>query len=404
MIKRIKTQCFSAVFAALCVIAASSCKQVEPAVIAEVSVKYSEVSSAKGSLWVSVVCSGEWQLSLKGDAQEVDWATLEVTHGTGNKSNVGLSYQANETGEPRTLEIVITCGEQWNTCMVTQLASESVTDGDDDLSDGSQEVPTVDLTMHKWLELPSMEDDELSYFSHNFQMNGNTYRNYSFGYSKKDYLAVWVAYPLRKLYTNGSSSSSKWIDNPYVDTDYEPNYANSFGYSRGYERGHQIANADRKCCYEANKQTYYFTNATLQHKDFNGPVWGVLESNMRAAANSADTLYVVTGCVLSDNPEYIQDSRGHKVPRPSAYFKAAVRYHAASTMNPWMGAAFYLDHDASKYSSKKITASETMSIAELEKKLGMNFFVNLPEKVGEAKAQAIEAQDPAAYPSVWGIN
>jgi hypothetical protein len=69
-----------------------------------------------------------------------------------------------------------------------------------------------------------------------------------------------------------------------------------------------------------------------------------------------------------------------------------------------MGAAFYLDHDASKYSSKQITKSESMSIAELEDKLGMDFFVNLPAMVGADKAAAIENQDPDTFSSVWGIR
>jgi endonuclease G len=235
-------------------------------------------------------------------------------------------------------------------------------------------------------------------------MNGKTYRNYSFGWSNENYLAVWVAYPLCKMYTNGSNSGGDWEANPLFSSDYQPNFTKSFGFSQGYERGHQIANADRKCCYEANQQTYYFTNATLQHKDFNGPVWGVLEGNMRGAANSADTLYVVTGYVLPKSPRYITDYDGHKVPIPSGYFKAALRYHKASTQSVWMGAAFYLDHDASKYSSKQITKSESMSIAELEDKLGMDFFVNLPAMVGADKAATIENQDPDTFSSVWGIR
>lgn len=383
-----------------------SCESLEPAVIAEVSVKTSEVSSEKGQLWVSVVCSGEWQLSLNGTTAAVDWAELKVTSGIGNKSNVGLEYQENTTGKPRTLEIVITSRNQWSTCTLTQKAAETDSgEGEGSGEDGSgNQLETMDLTMHEWLELPSMKNDELSYFSHSFQMNGNTYRNYSFGYSKRDFLAVWVAFPQCEMYTNGSYDSSKWMNNPLVDDDYEPNFSNSFGYSAGYERGHQIANADRKCCSEANQQTYYYTNATLQHQSFNGPVWGTLENNMRLAAKSADTLYIITGCVLPEEPQYITDKDEHSVPIPSGYFRAAVRYHKASTQSVWMGAAFYLDHDASKYSSKQITRSESMTIDELEEKLGMDLFVNLPTKLGSEKAAAIESQNPDVYSSVWGIK
>ena len=41
-----------------------------------------------------------------------------------------------------------------------------------------------------------------------------------------------------------------------------------------------------------------------------------------------------------------------------------------------------------------------MSIDELEDKTGLDFFVNLPTKVGEDTAAKLEAQDPVNS-SVW---
>ena len=46
----------------------------------------------------------------------------------------------------------------------------------------------------------------------------------------------------------------------------------------------------------------------------------------------------------------------------------------------------------------------SQSIAELEKKLGMNFFVNLPDKIGADQATAVESQNPDTYSSIWGIR
>lgn len=399
---------------AFCVLTFTSCESLgSEEVILEVSIKNPAVGAAKGQQFVNVKCSGSWSLVLVADDEEVTWARLDVTQGIGDKSNVKLSYDANDTDSSRELKIILDGGSSWVGCSLKQSAATSAPgdggdDDDDDDGDGGNPGPVVpgdsDLTKTGWLELPAMNDPNLNYYSHSFKMGGQTYRNYSFGYSQDDYLAIWVAYPLCKLYTNGSSSGGDWEPNPLFSASYQPNFAKSFGFTQGYERGHQIANADRKCCSEANQQTYYFTNATLQHKDFNGPVWGVLEGNMRSAANSADTLYVVTGCVVPASPKYISDSYGHKVPVPSGYFKAAVRYHKASTQSVWMGAAFYLDHDASKYSSKQITSKEAMSIAELEKKVGIDFFVNLPDKVGAENAAKIESQNPVTYSSVWGIR
>lgn len=41
-----------------------------------------------------------------------------------------------------------------------------------------------------------------------------------------------------------------------------------------------------------------------------------------------------------------------------------------------------------------------ISIDELEKKLGIDLYVNLPAKVGRSAAEQIEAQDPRNV-SVW---
>lgn len=401
----------AAVLLTVCTLLLSSCeKPANVKEVPEVSIKNQTVASGKGQQFVNVKCGGDWTLALVSEDGEVEWATLNTYSGSGNQTNVKLSYDVNATEKSRELTICLDNGSKTVSCSMLQLPSgqhpedDPDTGGDNGSGTGDPDQGSMDLTKTGWLELPAMDDPDLRYYAHHFEMNGKSYRNYSFGWSNENYLAVWVAYPLCKMYTNGSNSGGDWEANPLFSSDYQPNFTKSFGFSQGYERGHQIANADRKCCYEANQQTYYFTNATLQHKDFNGPVWGVLEGNMRGAANSADTLYVVTGCVLPKSPRYITDYDGHKVPIPSGYFKAALRYHKASTQSVWMGAAFYLDHDASKYSSKQITKSESMSIAELEDKLGMDFFVNLPAMVGADKAAAIENQDPDTFSSVWGIR
>lgn len=362
-----------------------------------ISIRTVESDAAPGNAFLDIRCAGQWQLFLEYEGDTEDWASLSTVSGKGNKKNAYLSWFENFTSSTRAVRIVLVSGQQSAYCTFTQLAKGVK----------PVEKPDTDVTKANWMELPAMDDPSLEYYCHTFKMGGVKYRNYSIGYRRKDFLSMWVAYPLCDLYTNGSASGDgdDWEPNPWLSEDFQPIFYKSFGY-KPYERGHQIANADRKCCSEANKQTFYFTNATLQHMDFNGPVWGVLEGNMRTTAKSADTLYVVTGCVLSDSPYYISDPKGHRVPVPSGYFKAALRYQKslASQQQEWMGAAFYLDHDASKYPSKQITASEAMSIDELEKKLGMDFFVNLPAMVGADKAAAIEVQNPDNYKSMWGIK
>ena len=64
-----------------------------------------------------------------------------------------------------------------------------------------------------------------------------------------------------------------------------------------------------------------------------------------------------------------------------------------------MGCAVWLDHKV--YSDKAITSAYGMSIDELEKKTGIDFFANLPSVVGEETAAKIESQDPRTISWWW---
>jgi len=359
------------------------------------SIKNQYVGSGKGQQFVSVKCNGDWTLSLVADKGEVDWAELSVTSGQGDKSNIVLKYDVNATEFTRSLKIVLDNGSKWTDCAFEQAASGQHPEDDPDIGNDSGQG-SMDLTKTGWMELPAMDDPALGYYSHSFSMSGKTYRNYSFGWSQKDRVALWVAYPLCKLYTNGSAGrTNAWALDPLLGED---SAAPFNGYAGSYARGHQIPSADRQCCYDANAQTFYGTNMTPQLNEHNEGIWADLEGKVRGWANTSDTTYVVTGVMVSSSSKTERDSYGNSVTIPDAYFKAVLKYSRASTFAPWNAAAFYLEHKA--YSGN-ISKSNSMSIDELEKITGIDFFVNLPAKVGEEQAAKLEAADPASSSAWW---
>ena len=379
---------------AACGLMLTSCSKPEDKTrdIFHVSVKTPKVGSGKGQQFVSVKCSGSWTLALVADEGEVDWAELSVTSGQGDKNNVVLKYEVNATESTRSLKIVLDNGVKWTDCAFEQAATGQHPDDD---PDGGSGQGNVDLTKTGWLELPAMDDPALGYYSHSFKMDGKSYRNYSFGWSQKDRVALWVAYPLCKLYTNGNvGRTDAWALDPLLGEDSAAPFG---GYAGSYARGHQIPSADRQCCYDANAQTFYGTNMTPQLNDHNEGIWADLEGKVRGWANTSDTTYVVTGVTVSASSKKERDSYGNSVTIPDAYFKAVLKYNKASTFAPWTAAAFYLEHRA--YSGS-ISKSHSMSIDELEEITGIDFFVNLPAKVGEEQAAKLEAADPASS-SVW---
>ena len=359
-----------------------------------VSLQKPKVSSDPGTQFLDVKCSGDWTLALvSDDAEEVDWASLSVYSGTGDKANVRFTYKTNSTEVDRSLKIYLDNGSKSVFCTFTQHAGEYRPDDEPD--DDPVQTGDVDLTKTGWLELPAMDNPNLGYYAHYFKMNGKTYRNYSFGWSQKDRVALWVAYPLCKLYTNGNvGRTDAWALDPLLGNDSAAPFG---GYAGDYARGHQIPSADRQCCYDANAQTFYGTNMTPQLNAHNEGIWSDLEGRVRGWANTSDTTYVVTGVMVSPSSKKEKDSYGQSVTIPDAYFKAVLKYSKSSTLGTWNAAAFYLEHRA--YSGS-ISKEHSMSIDELEEMTGIDFFVNLPAKIGADQAAKLEAADPANS-SVW---
>ena len=379
---------FAAAVMAICALLIVSCsKPIDLSL--EVSIKNTSVTPVKGQQFVSVKCAGDWTLALVSDDKAVEWARLSATSGVGNKSNVILSYDGNDEQASRTLKIVLDNGVKAVSCTMTQrgLGEEP-----------EPEEPDAPSNLEKaqWLELPAMDNPALGYYSHSFKMNGNTYRNYTFGWSQKDRVALWVAYPLCKLYTNGSAGrTNAWALDPLLGNDSAAPFG---GYCGDYARGHQLPSADRQCCYDANAQTFYGTNMTPQLNEHNEGIWSSLENKVRNIANASDTTYVVTGVIVSSSSKKEKDSNGNNVTVPDAYFKVLLRYSKSSTLGQWNAAAFYLEHRA--YSGS-ISKEHSMSVDELEAKTGFDFFANLPAKVGADQAAKIEAVDPSTVALWW---
>lgn len=381
----------AAVVTAFCALLATACQKPSDEVdgALEVSVKTPSVASGKGQMFVNVRCASSWTLSLKDaeDDSDIDWASLNVTSGKGNMSNVILSYQVNASEQSRTLNIILDNGTKWVSCTVTQSGTGQQPDPEPE--------PETDLTRTGWMELPAMDNPSLGYYSHSFEMNGKRYRNYSFGWSQDDLVALWVAYPLCKFYTNGNvGRTDEWAYDPLLGN---LSAAPFGGYAEELARGHQIPSADRQCSWEANAQTFYGTNMTPQLNAHNEGIWSELEGKVRGYAKTSDTTYVVTGVVLEGSKRVTKDSDGKNITVPAAYFKAVLKYSKSSTLGTWNAAAFYLEH---RNYTETLGRQHSMSIDELEEITGIDFFVNLPAKVGEEQAARLEAADPADS-AVW---
>lgn len=373
----------------------SSCKPKEEL---SLSILLPEAESVAGSQFISIKASGDWTLTIESSSvASADWVWLSSyssndrqisLRGSGNSSNVALNWDANDSQDSRSCTLTLSCAGE-------RVQQNFLQKGSDKINGIATELKSDKLT--NWLELPATkEGDGLYFITHSANIGGKYVRNYSFYWDPKALVAHWVAYPLNRGLISTGSRTDLWDLNPKVPREYQPVLFR--GYSGGsFQRGHQLPSADRYS-YEANIQTFYGTNITPQRGALNENIWATLETTVRDWSKKLDTLYVVTGCVIDGSTEFVNDNEGKKVTVPTGYYKALLGYKQNASIGGstkgFVGVAFYFEHRG--YSNDYTTMmKQSMTISALENKLGMDFFVNLPAKIGVDLAKKVETSiDP----------
>ena len=176
----------------------------------------------------------------------------------------------------------------------------------------------------------------------------------------------------------------------------------------GFSRGHLCPSADRQCSVEQNKQTFYLTNMQPQYQSHNGGLWSRLETLVRDFATNdeytalhCDTLYIVKAATITDkviiNDQEVDGiyvdrcvgnaSHKHELIVPKYFYMALLHYNKET--DTYHSIAFWTDHIDETQSVKNL-ADYAISIKELEKRTGIDFFCNLPDVIEED----VEAQEP----------
>lgn len=347
---------------------------------AQIVLPYAETSvwGGAGSFDLDVTATVGWTA-----ASSVEDFTVSPSSGDGS-ATVKISYARNPSASNSRTAVITFTGTDGSVAKLTvnQQPYETVTP--------SQVQP--------WLELAATPETEgKAFFSHNMSYNGETVRNYSYWYDLQNRVALWVAYPLYRGTTSGVQRTDKWDYDPLLPRSYQGAAFTGYGIA-GWDRGHQLPSADRLCNTAANEQTFYFTNITPQNHDLNTYVWEKTEAHIRGLANTNDTLYVVTGCVLQTaaDPEikYIKDNEGKNVAIPKAYFKVVLKYKPGEGNNGYAAIGFWFENRS--YGDVNLNRSYARSVDEIERLTGFDFFCNLDD--------SIEAAVEASFTgSLWGL-
>lgn len=177
----------------------------------------------------------------------------------------------------------------------------------------------------------------------------------------------------------------------------------------GYSRGHLCPSSDRLCSVEQNKQTFFLSNMQPQWQSHNGGIWSRLETQIQkwggykvnnvAYQIISDTLYVVKAATIADVTMNGTTSSGvytqlcnNRLPVPK-YFYAAV---LARTGDTYKAIALWTQHTDNAQSSTTLSSC-VITVDELERRTGIDFFCNLPDDIEAAVEATVDT-------SFWNIG
>lgn len=236
--------------------------------------------------------------------------------------------------------------------------------------------------------------------THTYSYDGKQYRNWTGLIDQDKKSPLWIAFPMHKdAYpaNEGVGRKGNWTykieDIPYNNTD--PGIPESWQKSvasNTYSRGHFLASNYRQTTDDANWQTFYWTNQSLQFQNgFNSGIWSSLEQAVVDHAPSGrDSLYVVVGVLFKDPNKIISTNQGTNELAASHFYKCLMKcsFDTSGTMTAAKGCAYIFTNEAhSGTYSQGIT-----SIDDIEQQSGWDFFANVPtnlQTTAEAQSTAL---------------
>jgi len=216
-----------------------------------------------------------------------------------------------------------------------------------------------------------MNDKEVGielFFSNTSNTNQIIKHSYfTVSYSEKDEQPEWVAY---KLTPKSVNSNIKRTNDYRFDPLVKTNSATPNDYhGSGYDMGHLAPAKAMSQNHTSMSESFYLSNISPQKKSFNRGIWKRLEGKVRYWASFNDSIYVVTGPILTDPIAHIGDNN---VSVPRAFYKTLLGFKNGKAK----GIAFVFPNEK----SHKSIFSFATSIDNVEKLTGIDFYENLDTK------------------------
>lgn len=197
------------------------------------------------------------------------------------------------------------------------------------------------------------------------------YEGFRVSFNSDNHTPNWVAWELLGVETDGPKSryNKFWQDEEIEGCPVTSDYSYS-----GYDRGHMCPAADQKWSEQAMIDCFSLANIVPQDNALNTGAWKTLENKERAWAKRDSAILIVAGPIYEDSDTQRIGYAGVRV--PSAFFKVL----AAPYLDSPRGIAFVYPN----MSSPGNMENYVMTIRDVEKLTGYDFFHNMPDDLEEA--------------------
>jgi endonuclease G len=187
-------------------------------------------------------------------------------------------------------------------------------------------------------------------------------------YNETHEQAEWVAYELTADETIAIyKRTDRFLQDPFInsgsatDADYK---------GSGFDRGHLAPAADMGWSGESMMASFYYSNMSPQLPGFNRGIWKSLEELIRAWAMQYKAILVVTGPVLENNLPVIGPNQ---VSIPRSYYKVVLWNDGSKPR----AIGFLMANQSSSVPLYQFA----VSVDDVEKRTGIDFFANLPDEI-----------------------
>ncbi len=198
-------------------------------------------------------------------------------------------------------------------------------------------------------------------------------KTYALSYNRETKQANWVAWHLTKAHTYGKVER---MPRAFHDDDDVPNSTHFYDYnkSKQYDRGHLCPAGDNKWDKDAMYETFLMSNVCPQYHELNSGVWNDIEIKCRDWARQEGDVYIVAGPIFYPHKRNRERIGGSKIPVPDAFFKVVV-----SNKHKGKGIGFMCENRHGSYDLNDYS----MTIDEIERIAGIDFFPALPDEMEE---------------------